>query len=293
MDLEVLKTSRRWLADGERLVLATMVRTWGSSPRPTGAMAAIRCDGLLIGSVSGGCIEDDLIERARRDQIDLSRPSVARYGVAADEAHRFGLPCGGTLELVLEPLTQASGIDAEPGRAGLAHARHEHGRRAACAGRRRGWRSIRRRKVGSDPREEYTTEWRVPGAELVRTMPDDAVVQMSPDGRSAIIARTHDPKLDDLALIEALRTPAFYVGALGSRRNDAARRERLREFDLSDADLARLHGPIGIDIGSRTPAEIAISIPAELTAAKNGVPLPTTRQVKGAMAVRERADCEA
>jgi xanthine dehydrogenase accessory factor len=111
MDLEVLNTGRRWLAEGQRVVLATVVRTWGSSPRPEGAMLAIREDGLVVGSVSGGCIEDDLIERVRRGDIDLERPSVARYGIAAEEAHRFGLPCGGTLELVLEPLTHASGID--------------------------------------------------------------------------------------------------------------------------------------------------------------------------------------
>ena len=140
-----------------------------------------------------------------------------------------------------------------------------------------------------DPREEYTETWDIPGVTLVRTMPDDTVMAMQLDERCAVVALTHDPKLDDLALMEALKTPAFYVGALGSRRNNAARRERLREFDLNEAELARLHGPAGIYIGSRTPPEIAISILAEITAAKNNVSLPTILQVEGAKAAREIA----
>jgi xanthine dehydrogenase accessory factor len=330
VDFEVLTTSARWLADGKRVVLATVVRTWGSSPRPEGAMLALRGDGLLVGSVSGGCIEDDLIERMRRGEIDLGRPSVARYGIAAEEAHRFGLPCGGTLELVLEPLTNESGIgslcetlargalvartlEMATGCASLAPAsatdgiRFDGERLVTIHGPRYRMLIIGAGQLSSylasmavglgyrvtvcDPREAYTDEWSVPGTEVVRSMPDDAVLEMNLDVRSAVIALTHDPKLDDLALMEALKTPAFYVGALGSRRNNAARRERLREFDLSDAQLARLHGPVGIYIGSRTPPEIAISILAELTAAKNGVSLPTMLQVEGAKAAREGAAC--
>src|SRR5262249_8663541 len=110
-----------------------------------------------------------------------------------------------------------------------------------------------------------------PGVRLVRTMPDDTVKSMQLDERCAVVALTHDPKLDDLALMEALKSPAFYVGALGSRANNTKRRERLREFELGDEEIARLHGPIGLYIGSRTPPEIAISILAEITAIKNGV----------------------
>jgi xanthine dehydrogenase accessory factor len=106
---------------------------------------------------------------------------------------------------------------------------------------------------------------------LVRTMPDDTVKAMQLDERCAVVALTHDPKLDDLALMEALKSPAFYVGALGSRANNTKRRERLREFEVTDEEIARLHGPIGLYIGSRTPPEIAISILAEITAIKNGV----------------------
>ena len=130
-----------------------------------------------------------------------------------------------------------------------------------------------------DPREEYTETWDIPGVTLVKTMPDDTVIDMRLDERCAVVALTHDPKLDDLALMEALKSPAFYVGALGSRANNAKRRQRLEEFDLTPAQIARLHGPIGLYIGSRTPPEIAISILAEITAIKNGVALPDITQV--------------
>jgi len=328
VNLEVLKASRRWIAEGHRVLLVTVVKTWGSSPRPEGSMLAVRDDGVVTGSVSGGCIEDDLIERVRRGGVTMQRPRAVRYGISADEAHRFGLPCGGTIELVLEPLGDATGIAALCGRveAGELVARtldmasghatlspagsiegvvfdgkrfvtiHGPRYRLLVIGAGQLSRYLCLIATGldyhvtvCDPREEYTDVWDVPGTTLVRTMPDDTVLAMRLDERCAVIALTHDPKLDDLALMEALKTPAFYVGALGSRRNNAARRERLKEFDLSDAELARLHGPAGIYIGSRTPPEIAISILAELTAAKNGVSLPTILQVEGAKAAREIA----
>jgi len=328
VDLEVLKSGARWLDEGHRALLVTVVKTWGSSPRPEGAMLVVRDDGLVVGSVSGGCIEDDLIDRVRRAGIDQQKPEAVKYGISAEEAHRFGLPCGGTIQLVLEPLAEQSGIralyeavsrgelvartlDMATGAATLGPANSADGvsfddaRLLTIHGPR-----YRMLVIGAgqlsrylcqiaagldyqvtvcDPREEYTDTWDVPGTTLVRTMPDDTVMAMKLDERSAVIALTHDPKLDDLALMEALKTPAFYVGALGSRRNNAARRERLREFDLTDTELARLHGPVGIYIGSRTPPEIAISILAEVTAAKNGVSLPTILQVEGAKAAREVA----
>ena len=328
VDLEVLKSSARWLEEGHRALLVTVVKTWGSSPRPEGAMLAVRDDGLVVGSVSGGCIEDDLIDRVRRKGIEQTRPEAVKYGITAEEAHRFGLPCGGTIQLVLEPLTRQSGI------AELCHAVEEgrlvarevemvtgavrldnaqatdgvhfdgerlltiHGPRyrMLVIGAGQLSRYLCNIAVGldyqvtvCDPREEYTEEWSIPGTKIVRTMPDDTVIDMKLDERCAVIALTHDPKLDDLALMEALKTPAFYVGALGSRRNNQARRERLKEFDLNDTELARLHGPVGIYIGSRTPPEIAVSILAEVTAAKNGVSLPTLLQVEGAKAAREVA----
>ncbi|MFM0117166.1 XdhC family protein [Paraburkholderia nemoris] len=328
VDLEVLKSSARWLEEGHRALLVTVVKTWGSSPRPEGAMLAVRDDGLVVGSVSGGCIEDDLIDRVRQKGIEQTRPEAVKYGITAEEAHRFGLPCGGTIRLVLEPLTPQSGIAdlchaVEDGRlvarevdmvtgavrldAALAtdgvHFDGErlltiHGPRyrMLVIGAGQLSRYLCNIAVGldyqvtvCDPREEYTEEWSIPGTKIVRTMPDDTVIEMKLDERCAVIALTHDPKLDDLALMEALKTPAFYVGALGSRRNNQARRERLKEFDLNDTELARLHGPVGIYIGSRTPPEIAVSILAEVTAAKNGVSLPTLLQVEGAKAAREIA----
>jgi len=125
-----------------------------------------------------------------------------------------------------------------------------------------------------DPREEYANTWDVPAVELTRGMPDDVVIAMKLDAHSAIVALTHDPKLDDMALLEALKSPAFYVGAIGSKKNNEARRRRLAEFDLSAPEIDRLHGPVGLKIGSKTPPEIAVAILGEMTAIKHGVPVP-------------------
>jgi xanthine dehydrogenase accessory factor len=273
-------------------------------------MLAVREDGLVAGSVSGGCIEDDIVDRTRREGVHATKCEVVTYGISADEAHRFGLPCGGTIQLVLEPLSRESGIRAllrevetghlvarrldlasgfatlHPAQAtdGLAFdgkvLRTIHGPRyrMLVIGASHLSRYLAEMAVGlgyevtiCDPREEYTETWDLPGVRLVRTMPDDTVQAMKLDERSAVVALTHDPKLDDLALMEALKSRAFYVGAIGSRANNEKRRERLREFDVTVDEIARLHGPIGLYIGSRTPPEIAISILAEITAIKNGV----------------------
>jgi len=313
VDLQVLKSARDWVAAGRRVVMATVIRTWGSAPRPIGALTAIRDDGLVVGSVSGGCIEDDMIDRVKNGELVQDKPATTRYGVSAEEAKRFGLPCGGTLELVLEPLTKDSALgelltrverhelvsrrlDMESGRVALAPATSSdqltfdgkalvtvHGPR---------WRLI---IVGAgqlsnflaqmaqgldyqvticDPREEYAEGWDVPGVDLKRGMPDDVVIEMNPDGHTAVVTLTHDPKLDDMALMEALKSPAFYVGAIGSTKNNDARRQRLSEFDLSQDEIARLHGPVGLKLGAKTPPEIAIAILAEMTAVRNGVAIP-------------------
>jgi xanthine dehydrogenase accessory factor len=310
VDLDVLRKSAEWVDEGRRVLLVTVTKTWGSSPRPEGAMLAVREDGLVAGSVSGGCIEDDIVDRTRREGVHATKCDVVTYGISADEAHRFGLPCGGTIQLVLEPLTRESGIRAllrevetghlvarrldlasgfatlHPAQAtdGLAFdgkvLRTIHGPRyrMLVIGASHLSRYLAEMAVGlgyevtiCDPREEYTETWDLPGVRLVRTMPDDTVQAMKLDERSAVVALTHDPKLDALALMEALKSRAFYVGAIGSRANNAKRRERLREFDVTVEEIARLHGPIGLYIGSRTPPEIAISILAEITAIKNGV----------------------
>ena len=323
VDLEVLRHSAEWIESGRRVLLVTVVRTWGSSPRPEGAMLAVRDDGHVAGSVSGGCIEDDLIDRVRREGLSATQCEAVTYGVSADEARRFGLPCGGTIQLVIEPLTRESGIlallreieaghlvtrrlDLGTGFATLHPAQatdslvfdgrvlstvHGPRYRMLVIGASQLSKYLAQIAVGldyqvtvCDPREEYTETWDIPGVTLVRTMPDDTVTAMRLDERCAVVALTHDPKLDDLALMEALKSPAFYVGALGSRANNAKRRERLQEVDVTEAEIARLHGPIGLYIGSRTPPEIAISILAEVTAVKNGVALPETVRVAGAKA---------
>lgn len=311
IDLEVLKTSAAWIAAEHRCELVTVIKTWGSSPRPVGATLAICDDGTVIGSVSGGCIEDDLIARVRNEGISRSVPEIVSYGITADEAHRFGLPCGGTIELAIEPLSAHSRIeellarlerhelvqrrvDLHTGAVTLSQAApgaqlqvsaqamvtiHGPRWRLLIIGAGQLSRFLAQIAVAMDyhvivcdPRQEYRAGWQVPGVQLVHDMPDDLVLSLQLDRRSAVVALTHDPKLDDLALMEALKSDAFYVGAIGSRKNNASRRERLLEFDVTPEQLARLHGPIGLYIGSKTPSEIAISILAEMTAIKNGVP---------------------
>lgn len=314
LDLLVLKSLLAWRRAGQHAVLFTVVRTWGSSPRPVGALMAMSDRAEIVGSVSGGCVEDDLQYRFR----DLSRDHAGckrlTYGVSADEAHRFGLPCGGTLELVAEFDPAASALEELVARmAGgelvrrtlrlgdggvvLAHASVPQALslQADVVARTFGP-GLRMLLIGAgqlaeylatmalfngfavtvcDPREEYRGSWSVPGVRVVGDMPDDAVTAFKPDMNCAIIALTHDPKLDDLALMDALGTTAMYVGAIGSRRNSEARRQRLAEhFDIGPEALSRLHSPIGLYIGSKTPSEIAVSIMAEVLAVKNGVGLP-------------------
>jgi len=326
VDLNVLRQCTQWLASGHRVVLGTITRTWGSAPRPPGSSVAIRDDGLVAGSVSGGCIEDDLVDKAREGALTTGLPQVVRYGIDADTAQRFGLPCGGLIELVLEPVQAVTQLDELLARL----SRGERVRRVLTIatgavqlqpateadeleltdttltthhGPR--WRllligagqmtqylaqmatALDYQVIVCDPREEYATGFEVPGATLLRTMPDDTVVDLKPDGHMAIIALTHDPKMDDLALMEAVASPAFYVGAIGSRANQAKRKARLKEhFGITDAQLERIHGPVGIKNGARTPPEIAISILAELTAVRYGYRIPEPVVVKAQATVQ-------
>ncbi|AJO78573.1 MULTISPECIES: XdhC family protein [Pseudomonas] len=333
IDLLVLSTARDWLQAGQRVMLATVARTWGSSPRPVGSMMALRGDGRVVGSVSGGCIEDDLIHRYTSayegHSLPDGPPQVVRYGVSADEAHRFGLPCGGTLELILEftPAKEAleqllaqlnagqlvrRRLDLGSGEVALATSAAPEqfffdgqqmvntlgpGYRLLLIGAGALAEYLATmalfngfRVAVCDPRPEYIGGWNVPGVEQLVGMPDDIVRDFAPDLRSCIVAVSHDPKLDDLALLEALHSPAFYIGAIGSRRNSQLRRERLIEhFGETEASLQRLHGPIGIYIGSKTPAEIAVSVMAEILAAKNSVALPRAADIATAKQTREQA----
>jgi len=314
VDIEVLRTAEAWRAGGRRVALGTIVKTWGSAPRPVGAMVAIRDDGQVVGSVSGGCVEDDLIDRIKDRSIAAEKPELVTYGVTNEDATRWGLPCGGTLQLVVEPVAGHSRIpelldrissqqlvkrhlDMESGQATLEPGRWQdvlefdgrvlstvHGPRwrlvlvgggqltrylAEMA------RMLDYQVVVVDPREEYAAGWDLAGVPLDRGMPDDVVRGLNLDGHSAVVALTHDPKLDDLALMEALKSAAFYVGAIGSKKNNDARRERLRQFDVSDEEIARLRGPVGLYLGSKTPPEIAVAILAEMTAVRHGVAEPS------------------
>ena len=311
VDIEVLRSAQAWMAAGHHVTLATIVKTWGSAPRPVGALLVIRDDGLVSGSVSGGCVEDDLIEKVKAQGMAKDKPAITTYGVTNEEATRWGLPCGGTLQLVLEPLNEKSGIaelletigkqqlvsrrlEIETGKVTLTAGKWSdmlefdgkvlatvHGPRwrlvligAAQLSRYLAEmaRMLDYQVIVIDPREEYYNGWDMPGLEVNRGMPDDVVAALNLDGHSAVVALTHDPKLDDLALMEALKSAAFYVGAIGSKKNNDARRARLKEFDLSDGEIARLHGPVGLYLGSKTPPEIALAIMAEMTAVRYGVP---------------------
>jgi xanthine dehydrogenase accessory factor len=314
VDIEVLRSAQAWRDSGRRVALGTIVKTWGSAPRPVGAMVAIRDDGQVVGSVSGGCVEDDLIDKIKDRSIAAEKPELVTYGITNEDATRWGLPCGGTLQLVMEPLHDKSGVpelleriagqqlvkrrlDMESGRATLEPGRWQdalefdgrilstvHGPRWRLvligAGQLTRYlaemaRMLDYQVVVVDPREEYAAGWDLAGVPLDRDMPDDVVRNLNLDGHSALVALTHDPKLDDLALMEALKSAAFYVGAIGSKKNNDARRERLREFDLSDEEIARLRGPVGLYLGSKTPPEIAVAILAEMTAVRHGVREPS------------------
>lgn len=309
---DVLTSALNWLNQGHKVLLYTVVNTWGSSPRPPGSIMALRDDGRVAGSVSGGCIEDDLISRLRTEGLP-EKPGVISYGVKADKARRFGLPCGGTIRLVQELLnTTASRDSLEQLLSMLAQGQlitrtlqfdtatvslhpSENQEILQCNdcqfvsvfGPRYRLLIIGAGQISEllthivlsldfavtvcDPRSEYNAEWAIEEATLVKTMPDDTVIAMQMDSRTAVVALTHDPKLDDMALIEALASSAFYVGALGSRLNNDKRRQRLMEFDLDESEIARLYGPAGLSIGSHTPAEIAVSIAAEIVTVKNKV----------------------
>jgi len=310
VDLEVLRRAIAWKAAGHAVTLATIVKTWGSAPRPVGALLVIRDDGQVSGSVSGGCVEDDLIAQVKAGKIAAQTPQIVTYGITNEEASRWGLPCGGTLQLVLEPVNEKSRLqellDAvsqqqlvsrqltiASGEVRLSAARWTDGLTfddltlTTVHGPR--WRLV---LIGAgqlttylaemakmldyqvivvDPREEYADGWSVEGIRVDRGMPDDVIQSLGMDGHTAVVALTHDPKLDDLALMEALNSSAFYVGAIGSKKNNDARRFRLREFDLSEEQIARLHGPVGLFLGSKTPPEIALAILAEMTAIRHGV----------------------
>ena len=307
-DNEVLHAAIDWLEQGFTLTLVTVVQTWGSAPRRPGALMVIRDDGCFQGSVSGGCIEDDLVQRVLRGEFEQRPPQIIEYGINTATSRRVGLPCGGRLHLLVEHIDVATQL------ATVMAAIDEQRRiaRRVCLNTGEtslhaaadpddftfdgdnlvkvfgpAWRMLiigageLARRVSQlaltldyavtlcDSRPEYASGWQVEGTAFSSRPPAQLVESFAPDEHTAILALAHAPALEDEAIASALTSDAFYVGALGSRKNQRARIGRLRRMGLSEAQLALLHGPVGLDIGSHTPAEIAIAILAQLIAIRN------------------------
>ncbi|MDC0663875.1 XdhC family protein [Marinobacter sp. SS21] len=314
---QVLTTVAQWLSQGQRVWLCTIVETWGSSPRPAGSWLALNAAGDWVGSVSGGCLEEDLILRCVEQQPD--QVQLIDYGVSDSDRDTFQLPCGGRIRLLLEPMGQAS-HGTHVSRLLAALERREAVARDVCL--QTGEFGMRRPEAVSktvqisaerlvhalsphcqlllvgvgevahyvaefalaadfevslcEPRETFARGWRNEGVPLLRALPDDLVMSRFGDGWCGILALAHDPRVDDLALMAALRSDAFYVGAMGSARTSAARRQRLASLGMTDAELERLQAPIGLPLPSKTPAEIAIAIVADLIRARHDLLVPST-----------------
>ncbi|MGV0034646.1 MAG: XdhC family protein [Candidatus Azotimanducaceae bacterium WSBS_2022_MAG_OTU7] len=320
-DQQVLSQLTHWIRAGKKAWLATVVKTWGSSPRPVGSLLCCNEDGHVAGSLSGGCIEEDLLEKITNGELATKKPEVMLYGKTTEESERFGLPCGGQLHIVVEPQMNKSNLPRFEAITNRLAQRECVERKVDIA---TGELTVEDRErfkhlqftgefentdtpnekylvqtygpryqlfligagqvsqylaqiaqmldyhvVVCDPREEMIEQWMIEGTQLVNDMPDDAVRKYADDYFSAIIALTHDPRIDDMGLMEALTTDSFFIGAMGSVRTSAKRRERLLQLDLSEEQINKLHAPVGLPLGSKTPAEIAIAILAQLTALRS------------------------
>ncbi|OWU84768.1 XdhC/CoxI family protein [Oceanicola sp. 22II-s10i] len=305
-----------WHRAGKGAVIATVVETWGSAPRRTGAMLAVSGEGELEGSVSGGCVEGAVVTEAF-EALETGQTKLLEFGVSDEDAFAVGLACGGTIKVLVQPVGKPGGI-AEATLAELTAARAE--RRAVAlavnvetgetkiagagdhAARFRADRSgmeedgitfvaihnppLRLFVVGAvhiaqalvpmariagydpviiDPRPAFAAEHRFPGETILDDWPDEALAARGLDARTALVLLTHDPKIDDTALAAAFASDVFYIGALGSTRTHAKRVARMEAAGHPAGAIARIHGPIGLDIGAATPSEIAVSIMAEMT----------------------------
>lgn len=321
--LDVLKGCLHCLQQGEQVTLVSVANTWGTSPRPIGSLLAVSSSGRFYGSVSGGCVEEDLIHQLTQQPI--KKVTKLKYGETEAERHRFGLPCGGALELIAEPIvqikpiaelindieirrTQVRSVSLNTGHVTLEPWQHQDAEltqdhwvnvfgptwRLFIVGAGETGRYLAEFAQGlgfeilvSDPRPDYRMNWPLQSVPLLEGFPDDLLDAMTIDRRTAIVTVAHDPKVDDMALLSALHSDAFYIGALGSKANNQQRRQRLVEhFAFTQTQVNRLHGPVGLNIGSKSPPEIALSILAEITAIKNGI-LPSR-----AMAQKESIDSE-
>ncbi|MEC7367933.1 MAG: XdhC family protein [Pseudomonadota bacterium] len=320
-DQQVLKQLTNWVSDGQASWLCTVVKTWGSSPRPIGSLLCCNSQGHLAGSLSGGCIEEDLLDKLQDGTMARDTPEVLVYGVTQAETEKLGLPCGGQLHVVVEPFPDkrhlpvleqvlsrledrnciertvdiATGDMTVENRQRFQHLKFNgEFSNTSVAGEKSMTQTYGPRYqlvligcgqvsqylaemakaldyhvIVCDPREHLMEQWPVEGIQLITGMPDDVVRAQANDQFSAIIALTHDPRIDDMGLMEALTTEAYFIGAMGSRKTSENRRHRLKQLDLTDAQINRLHAPVGLPIGSKTPAEIAIAILAQLTALRS------------------------
>jgi len=318
LDLQVISQLCSWLQRGDSAWLCTVIETWGSSPRRPGSLMVCHASGTIVGTLSGGCVEEDLIEQLQCGQVAATTAHYKLYGETAAEIERFQLPCGGTLGVLIEPiepgqlavftaieqaLIQRANIHRQVRWDAQSSSVSEHG--ASLTKRSPGLEFSRSeaqnplalsqiygpqthlfiigiteisralaqfalaasyRVTVCDPRAELADSWDIEHCQLLTAMPDDALAEhgTTVDADTAIVAVTHDPRIDDMGLLEAFNTTAFYIGAMGSRRSSDSRRQRLRQLDISEQQLQRLHAPIGLSIGSKTPVEIAISIMAQL-----------------------------
>jgi len=316
LDLQVIRRALEWSKAGRRLWLCTVLSTYGSAPRAPGSLLAACEGGLWIGSLSGGCVEEDFLERLAEGGFP-EPVSLVRYGDGSDTRSNIKLPCGGVLEVLVENLP-----------AGCAVQEHLRELESALLGRRRLIREVAlpggerrvfddagqgarvergdelvRLRIGAaqrlllagyssvtqycaefglalgldvllcEPREEVLAGIELPGVEIRRELPSMAIAAGACHADTAVVALTHDPRIDDLAMIEAVRSPAFYIGVMGSRLTTEKRFERLRRSGgLSEAEITRIQAPIGLNLGSKTPAEIALAVMADIVRVRNGIP---------------------
>ncbi len=306
MDQQVIVQLSSWLKAGKQCWLCTIVSTFGSSPRPIGSLLACNEDGQYCGSLSGGCVEDDLRESILKGELAKDKPERISYGVAAEDVLKLGLPCGGQLEVIIEPINKThtviyqklaqsvanrklitrvvnlnSGeVYLQPADQGPTltiledYMQHTYGP------------SFQLLLIGAvqvayylsemaqgldyevaicDPRPELIESFPKQDIELTNAMPDDWLRSKNIDQQTAIVALCHDPRIDDMALMEALQLDAFYIGAMGSAKTTEKRKERIQMLDIPIEKIENLHAPVGLNIGSKTPPEIALSILSELT----------------------------
>lgn len=307
-DRQVIEQIDKWLRIDNDCWLCTIIATKGSSPRPIGSLLVINSLGVSCGSVSGGCIEDDIAKQIVNQQLTASNPSILIYGVDASENERLGLPCGGELTLLVQPIEAthynqqqfeeilsalsqrqsisriSSAVDNSSSllSAPIFHPLNRSGDKVThCFGPRFQMLLIGAGQLSKvlaelalamdyqvivcDPRPELIEQWDLVDVEAIFDTPDQLIFKHGGDAQSVIISLTHVNAIDDLAIASALKTDAFYIGALGSMRTSESRKQRLLAQGLNVAELSQLHAPVGLSIGSKTPIEIAVSIMAELT----------------------------